>query len=104
MVVNVSIATDSDHLIGRINPLVAFITPTEIAILGGSTKSEKLGNGYIFNVENNTMKKAFETDFKFDTQNNQCVTTNNGQVAGLVEDQEKKVHVVTYNKGNYSLK
>ena len=67
-VVNVAVATYySDNLIGRCNPLVAAITPTEIAILGGNIIGSKLGDGYIFNVESGTMRKAFESNFKFDT-------------------------------------
>ena len=41
----------------RMNPLIAPITPTEIAILGGSTLDSKLGDGYLFNVESGTVKK-----------------------------------------------
>ena len=55
----------------RYNAVVAPVSDTEFAILGGLNRNGyPLGDGYIFNTDTLKIDKVFHTEFKFSTQGN----------------------------------
>lgn len=63
------------------------ISANEILIFGGNyTYGGYYGDGYIFNTEDRSIVKCFDTPFKFFSANNQCVMARPGEVAAIVTE------------------
>ena len=92
----------SGDLCPRINPFVAPLSYHELLILGGHDEDDNdLGDGYILNTRDFCLEKVMDSSMlKFNVaKNNQCAMTRQGQVTGLIRDQNGILHMVSYTRG-----
>ena len=86
----------------REHVLVSPISPTEIAIFGGYS-NESLGDVFIFDTVQKTVKEQFTNNFKFHGWCNQSTKVGpHEQVIALVEDGylNGRLYIVSYRKGD----
>ena len=78
---------------------VAPFNGTEIAILGGWNRPNRLSDVIVFNTTTKTCQKVAAADYEFDADGNQCVQAGINSVVALVRDKDRKPAVISWTKG-----
>ena len=81
-------------------PLVAPWSTDEVIYCGGISVGICQGDGYIVNFSNGTIKKVFDTAFKFTGDGNQCQQERVGKIVALVQDDKQVISLVSYQEGD----
>lgn len=81
-------------------PMVAPWSTDEIIYLGGIASGVCHGDGYVVNVVRGTVKKCFDSAFRFTADGNQCYRERMGKVIGLIQDDKDTLHLVSYSEGD----
>ena len=94
----------SGTLAERYRAVVSQISANEILILGGQYGIEEglLGDGYIFNIDSNSMRQVVEDSLtlRFEAHGNQSVMVRQGKVVGLVVDTANVARIIAYRTGS----
>ena len=80
-------------------PLVSPWSNDEIIYLGGLSFGIAKGDGYVVNFTSNTVKKCFDSGFKFSGEGNQVFMERMGKIVGMVNDEKNLINMVSYSEG-----
>ena len=81
-------------------PMVAPFSADEIIYMGGLMNGSCQGDGYIVNVVSGTVKKCFDSAFKFTADGNQSYMERMGKVIGVVQDDHSIIQLISYSEGD----
>ena len=81
-------------------PLVAPWSSNEVIYLGGIDAGICKGDGHVINFETGTVKKCFDSAFKFTGDGNQVQQERMGKVIGLVQDDKNVINLISYSEGD----
>ena len=93
------------QLTSRTRSLFCPIGPTELLILGGNHRGNRLNDSIVIDTvvdpDLGSVRRLppCSTDSRFQGINNQCHFTKRGEVIALVQDEEYSVKLVTYRRG-----
>ena len=89
------------QLTPRTLPVAVSISKNEILICGGYGK----GDGFVLNTSSEpVLREVFNIEnFGFLSNSNQVLQTKPGQIVALVEDSDRVLHLMSYNRGDSSL-
>ena len=80
-------------------PLVAQWGNDEVIYLGGLSAGACKGDGYVVDFMSRTVKKVFDSSYKFSGDGNQVVMERMGKIVGLVQDDKNMINMVSYSEG-----
>ena len=80
-------------------PLVAPWSNDEVIYLGGLQAGTCKGDGYVINFTSRTVKRCFDSSYKFTGDGNQVFMERMGKIVGLVQDDKNMINMVSYSEG-----
>lgn len=80
-------------------PLVAQWGNDEVIYLGGLSAGTCKGDAYVVNFTSRTVKKVFDSPYKFSGDGNQVAMERMGKIVGLVQDDKNMISMVSYSEG-----